>query len=84
MELYEEDMCMCGGTRGARVNKVLCYLQVWTMGCDHSKVGWCALDKPWFELELQLCKGYGSANVYEQVCVHGYVPRDCWSWHDVR
>ncbi len=54
------------------------------MGCNHVKVGWCVLNKPLVVQELQVCKGYGSANRCEQVCAHGYVPRDCWNWHRVR
>jgi hypothetical protein len=78
-------ICVCAGVPVEHGSiKVLCYLQVWTMGCDHSKVGWCVLDNPWFVLELQLCQRYGSANMYEQVCIHGYVPWDCWNWHGVR
>ena len=53
---------------------------------ENQRQGWPAwaimpahTDNPWFVLELQLCKGYGSANMHEQVCVHGYVPWDCWN-----
>ena len=36
-------------------------------------------DIPQLGLDLQLCKGSVSVNMHEHVCVHGYVPRDCWN-----